>query len=205
MTENKTPFFYRESVQAYFDSAEVRFAVDQLLARKMKYVPQSFDAGEVADFYRACLAARQTQIDFVQDMIDLWHLIWPDLGKSWHAAPYDPGDEELTLDPQVRWDESYFQRSFDRKGKGIRAALWVYLSSKSPAGSEIKLGYSLFRGAQSLARKANRPEGWSWDNDYKCHRFSTESGVSQNDLTLAPFVDAAQRAVSVIEAVAQEA
>lgn len=204
MTLVAKPFVYRESVQAYFESAEVRFPVDQLLTRKMKYVPQTFTGEEVSDFYKACLAARQTQIDYAQDMFDLWHCIWPDLGASWKPAPYDPADDELSLDPQIRWDEGYFQRSFDLGGKGLRASLWLFLSSSSPNGSEIELGCTLMQGARSLFKKGKVLDGWEWDKHNNGFEFSSDVAVSDNGLDLEPFVEAAQRAVGFIEDVARQ-
>jgi hypothetical protein len=199
MTESETPFFYRESVQVYFDSEEVRFAVGQLLARKMKYVPQTFSAGEVSDFYRACLAARQTQIDYALDMFDLWHRIWPTLGVDWQPAPYDPSDADLSLDPQIRWDEGYFQRDFRKPGTDISAHMWMFLSSKAPNGSEIELGCTLVNGSKSLLKKGSMPEGWSWDKDNEGFQFSADVAVAADGLDLTPFVEAAKRAASFIE------
>lgn len=204
MTETTKPFVYRESVQAFFGSAEVRFSVDQLLAKKIKYVPQTFTRGEVSDFYKACLAARQTQIDFAHDMFDLWHSIWPDLGPNWQPVPYDPGDEELNLDPLVRWEEDYFQRNFALQGNGLRASLWIILSSSSSTGSEIDLGCTLTQGARSLFKRINVPDGWSWDRDDETFRFSTEAGVSANGLDLAPFIAAAENVVDVIHELARQ-
>lgn len=196
------PFVYRESVQAYFGSAEVRFPVDQLLAKKMSFVPQTFTLGEVSDFYKACLAARQTQIDYAQDMFDLWHRIWPEMVPSWQPVPYDSGDEDLSLDPLVRWENNFFQRNFFLPRIGIKANLWIWLSLSSPRGSEVGIGCTLMKGAQTMFKKSNVPEGWSWDKDDKRFTFSTDAGVNENGLDLAPFIAAAQRVMSVIDELA---
>jgi hypothetical protein len=192
------PFMYRESVQAYFESAEVRFAVDQLLAKKMSYVPQAFRPEEIADFYRASLAARQTQIDFAQDMYDLWHCIWPELGAEWQSVPYDPADEELSLDPQVRWEERYFQRNFIRPGTGIMVAIWLFLSPTPPSGSEIVLGCLLRTGNRSLFNKVNVPDGWSWNKDSQFLEFSSEMVHDRNGIDLAPLRMAARLVVNLV-------
>lgn len=199
MSEDKTPFFYRDSVQAYFENSEVRFAVDQLLARKIKYVPQTFSAGEVSDFYKACLAARQTQIDYALDIFDLWHRIWPELGGNWQAAPYDPSDDDLSLDPQVRWDEGYFQRDFRKPGTDITVYLWLFLSSKAQNGSEIELGFTVVQGSKRSLKKGSMPDGWSWDKDNEGFQFAADVAVSDNGFDLAPFAEAAHRAVSFIK------
>jgi len=199
MTENETPFVYRDSVQAYFDNQEVRFAVDQLVARKIKYVPQTFSAGEVSDFYSACLAARQTQIDYALDIFDLWHRIWPELGAGWQPAPYDPSDDDLSLDPQVRWDEGYFQRDFRKSGTDVTVYKWLFLSSKAQNGSEIELGCTLVQGSKRVLKKGSMPDGWSWDKDNEGFQFSADVVAAADGLDLAPFVEAARRAVSFIE------
>lgn len=198
MTVVSQPFMYRESVQAYFESAEVRFAVDQLLAKKMSYVPQAFKPEEVADFYKACLAARQTQIDFAQDMYDLWHCIWPELGAEWQPVPYDPADEELSLDPQVRWEEGYFQRNFIRPGTGIMVAIWLYLSSMPPSGSEIVLGCLLKTEKRSLFNKGNVPDGWSWDKDSQWFELTLEMVHGRNGVDLGPLTKAARLVVNLV-------
>jgi hypothetical protein len=199
MTAQTGPFRYPESLEAYFENAEVRFPVDQLLAKKMSFVPQVFTSGEVTDFYKACLAARQTQVDYAQTLFDLWHRIWPGLGADWEPAPYDPGDKELTLDPQVRWEQQYFQRSFDLKGKRLRANLWLFLTPSSPSGSEIELGCTLVQGSKWLLKKGSMPDGWSWDKDNEGFQFSADVVVAADGLDLVPFAEAARSAVSFIE------
>lgn len=202
MTGDSQPFRYRESVQAYFESPEVRFAVDQLLARKMSFIPEAFTSNEVADFYKACLAARQTQIDFAQDMFDLWHRIWPELGAGWQPVPYDPADEELSLDPQVRWEEGYFQRNFLLRGTGITAGMWLFLRPSAPSGSEIELGCFLTQGNRTLFKKSNVTHGWSWEKENEYFEFSNDVVVSQTGLDLTSLRAAAQLAVNLIEKLA---
>jgi hypothetical protein len=146
-----------------------------------------------------CLAARQTQVDYAQTLFDLWHRIWPDLGAGWDPAPYEPGDKELTLDPQVRWEQQYFQRSFDLKPKRLRANLWLFLTPSSPSGSEIELGCTLVQGTKWLLKKGSMQDGWSWDKDNEGFQFAADVAVSDNGLDLAPFAEAAHRAVSFIK------
>lgn len=199
MSEIAERFVYRESVRTYFRSAEVRFPVQQLLARKTKYVPQTFSRDEVADFYKACLAARQTQIDYALDMFDLWHCIWPDLGPGWQPVPYDPADDELTLDAQVRWDLEYFQRNFELREKHTTVSMWLFLSSKSPNASEISLGCSLRMGKRSLFGTGNIPNGWSWDKETEAFEFSFDADGADDGFDLTLLIMAAQRAVHLIE------
>ncbi|PXW73720.1 hypothetical protein C7451_1095 [Blastomonas natatoria] len=192
MTDTADRFVFRESVLSYLEKPEIRHAVNLLLDRKIGYLPQVFDHGQITDFYTACLAARQTQIEFVMDMADLWHRIWR-APKGWTPVPLDPADEDLNLDPVVRWDEQYFQCDFELKSKGMRASLWLWLTDLS----EVELGVDVMEGDITVLRKGGLPSPWKWEDE----QFSWEDKTIRyaNGLDLAPFRAAAEAALERIE------
>lgn len=199
MTGKTKPFVYRESVLTYLESPEVRHAVNLLLDRKIGYMPQAFTPKEISNFYKACLAARQTQIDFVQDMVDMWHQVWPGLCGDWKPVPHDPAVDDLSLDPVVRWSEGYFERRFELKAEGVRADMWLYLGANEASTSDVELGCGLWRGSSSLFKKGSPPEGWTWDKDAKVYRYTTDEVGYRDGLDLAAFRKAAQAVVRLIK------
>ena len=199
MTGKTKPFVYRESVRDYLESPDIRHAVNLLLDRKIGYMPQAFTPKEIADFYKACMAARQTQIDFVQDMVDMWHQVWPTLGGDWKPVPHDPADEELTLDPTVRWSEGFFERRFELKAKGIRADMWLFLANNEASTTDVELGCGLWSGKEPIFKKGSEPDGWEWVKDYKVFRYTNDEIVYRDGLDLAVFRKAAQAAIRLIK------
>ena len=202
MTGKTKPFVYRESVRDYLESPDIRHAVNLLLDRKIGYMPQAFTPEEIADFYKACMAARQTQIDFVRDMVDMWHQVWPTLGGDWKPVPHDPADEELTLDPTVRWSEGFFERRFELKAKGIRADMWLFLADNEASTTDVKLGCGLWSGKRPIFKKGSEPDGWEWVKDYKVFRYTNDEIVYRDGLDLAVFRKAAQAAITLIKSLA---
>lgn len=198
MTGKIRPFVYRESVRTYLRSPEVRHAVNLLLDRKIGYMPQAFAPKEIADFYKACLAARQTQIDFVQDMVDMWHDIWPVLKDPWQQVPFDPASEELTLDPAVRWAEGYFQRSFRLAGMNLDAHMWLILGGNEARMTDVELGFSLLKNGRTLLSKDIIPS-WRWDKTDKLFRYDVDDAEYRDGLDLTKFRKAAQAAVRLIK------
>jgi hypothetical protein len=195
-TDTEDRFVFRDSVLSYLEKPEVRHAVNLLLDRKIGYLPQVFDHGQITDFYTACLAARQTQIEFVQDMADLWHRIWR-APKGWTPVPLDPADEELSLDPVVRWDEQYFQCDFELKSEGYRAKLWLWLASNRKEPSDVELGVDVMKGDITVLRKGGLPAPWKWEDE----QFTWEDETIRyaDGLELAPFRAAAEAALKRIE------
>ena len=201
MTGKIESFVYRESVRSYLEESDVRHAVDLLLASKIAYMPQDFTHMQIADFYKACLAARQTQIEFAHDMADLWAHIWSGLPDFWQPVLLDPTDKALTLEPVVRWDEGYFQRSYDLKGTKIRADLWLYLGSNQASTSDVELGCALWDESGSLLKRGNMPEGWTWhvDNEDESILYTNDKIKYQSGLDLASFKEAAEAAITLID------
>ncbi len=196
MTDYSDRFVFRESVLGYLDKPEVRHAVNLLLDRKIGYLPQAFDQTQVTDFYTACLAARQTQIEFVQDMADLWHRIWR-APQGWTPVPLDPADEELSLDPTIRWTEEYFQRNF--KYNGYRAKLWLWLAANRKEPSDLELGFEVIKGSTSVLKKGDAPPGWTWDEDEEYFCWPDDEICYDDGLDLGPFRAAAGAALKRIE------
>lgn len=199
MTGKLKPFVYRESVRNYLESPEVRHAVNLLLDRKIGYMPQAFTAKEIADFYKACLAARQTQIEFVQDMVDMWDQVWPALGEDWQSVLHDPAVDDLSLDPVVRWSEGYFERRFELKERGIWVGMWLFLGANEATTSDVELGCGLWNGSKPLFKSGGKPDGWTWDKDEKVFRYTHDEAIYRDGLDLSAFHEAAKAAVRLIE------
>lgn len=200
MKEKTEPFKYRESVRAYLERPDVRHAVNLLLDRKIGFMPKAFTTEEISDFYTACMAARQTQIDFVQDMVDMWHRVWgrEPLGDDWTPVPNDPAIEDLTLDPTVRWSTNHFERRFEYN-KRLRVDLWLYLGSNDANPNDVELGCDLWRDGRQCLKASECPVLWRWDKAARRIRYENDGPQYSDGLKLDKLKAAAQQAVRLIK------
>lgn len=150
-----------ESVRAYSERPDIRTAVDLLLSKDTPEVPETLEWGELSSFYRAVLAAHQTQIDFAVLLNDVWSAVWGQPGHAWIARlPRKPGSKALAVSPRNVWDEGCFTRGFDN------SSLWLELSVCLEDPSGFQLGLALEREGESLL-KDGMLDGWDMDgSDY---------------------------------------
>jgi hypothetical protein len=109
------------------------------------------DWGKVGAYYDACLAARQTKVEYAKDMFRLWSAIWQDVPKEWSPVPPKPKDETLSLNPDLRWDEGYFERHF-RLADGMIAALWVAFGDDGKELDTVEVVFNLQRDNRALRK-----------------------------------------------------
>lgn len=129
-----------ESVHRYMTSSRLQSAVDLLLSGKSPKTPDGLQWDELQDFYRACLAAQQTRIEWAMTLELFWTAVFADQVSGWRPSgikeQYD--DSDLRIDVQHLWDESEFARDLSRGGyymealveldvdDGVRIAVCLY-------------------------------------------------------------------------------
>ena len=145
-----------ESVHRYCTDARIASAVDILLSGKAPKVPDRLQWDELEDFYRACLAAQQTRIEWAIAMNGLWNAIFADKIDSWRPSTIDQQaeDSEIRLDAEHLWTEGEFTRDFTQgdfslqlqvefiSNEGIRANTLLWNNGKTvqvplPKGTEL--------------------------------------------------------------------
>lgn len=145
-----------ESVHRYCTDARIASAVDILLSGKAPKVPDRLQWDELEDFYRACLAAQQTRIEWAIAMTGLWDAIFADQTDSWRPSTIDQQaeDSEIRLDAEHLWTDGEFTRDFTRgdfslqlqvefiSDEGIRANTLLWTNGKTvqvplPEGAEL--------------------------------------------------------------------
>ena len=145
-----------ESVHRYCTDARIASAVDILLSGKAPKMPDRLQWDELEDFYRACLAAQQTRIEWAIAMNGLWDAIFANQIDSWRPSTIDQQaeDSEIRLDAEYLWTEGEFTRDFTRgdfsiqlqvefiSDEGIRANALLWNSGKTvrvplPEGAEL--------------------------------------------------------------------
>lgn len=193
-------FKYQPGVKAYLEDAAIRQATGLLLEGKIPYAPQTPDEwGEVSScFYSACLAARQTQIEYAQDVYRLWHAIWEPLPAPWDAAPPEPKDPETSLDPVTRWEESCFLRRFTVKSQSLVADLWVCLDFNADGLDDVELGFGVRKDDGTMLAASNL-RSWRFDKDDENLRYCCKGLEYKEGLDLTELKGAAEQAMSVIK------
>lgn len=152
-----------ESVLSYFSKRSVGTAVDLLLTGKRHKVPEDLKWSEVASFYSACLAARQTPVEFAIVLTQLWSAIWQDGPKGWTSCPPQPPMRpDLGIEIDTIWDEGCFTRCFTRDDKIVELSVGIF-----GAKAGVQLGICLYdTDDESLYGEAFRKAGWELDPEY---------------------------------------
>ncbi|MDP5281417.1 hypothetical protein Q9Q95_21000 [Sphingomonas sp. DG1-23] len=191
-------FHFSPSVEAYYKNDKVRSAVNLIVDQGLVFAPESNEWDQVETYYDAVVSALQTQVDLAKDMFRLWMAVWGDYPRDWKPLPADPKDEELSLDPQLRWDGEYFERHFTRSGRTIK--LWVMPGEEPDALGKTEIAFDVTHGARSLLKK-----GLAWPASRAGWRFSDgamrlKSGVGYADgLDLTSFKAAATEALAFLK------
>lgn len=148
---DKSTFVFSDSVVAFYTDKRVKTAVKLLLDDGVVFAPDANDWDRVESYYEAWIAARQTQLDEVRDLFRLWTKVWPKVPEGWQAVAADPKDDELSLDPDIRWDEAYFERHFRIHHNKI-VTLWVTFGDVDEL-SEIEIAFDIRQGSRSILKK----------------------------------------------------
>lgn len=144
-------FVFSDSVVAFYTDKRVNTAVKLLLDDGVVFAPDAEDWHRVESYYDAWIAARQTQVDEVRDLFRLWTRVWSEIPDGWQAVAADPKDDELSLDPDIRWDETYFERHFRIHHNKI-VTLWVTFGDDDEL-SEVEIAFDIRQGSRSILKK----------------------------------------------------
>lgn len=168
-----------ESVLTYFSKPSVKTAVDLLMTGKRHRVPESLQWSEVPSFYSACLAARQTPVEYAILLAQLWTAIWQDGPKGWTPClPESPMRPDLTIGPESVWDEECFTRRFTQDDRSVELSVSI-----SGAYSGVQLGVDCYdEDENSLCDDVLREEGWEFVAEYRT--FWTPAGEVKLSSTL---------------------
>lgn len=150
-----------ESVRAYFERPELRTAVDLLVSNDRPDVPEGIAWPELPQFYRAILAARQTQVDYALLLAEAWDAVWDEPGNGWQAcSPQAPGRRDASVSLETVWHEGCFTRRFIKGRHALE--LCAYLEDRSG----FQFGIGLFEGRKSGGPAEIAPEWDSEGSDY---------------------------------------
>jgi hypothetical protein len=107
-----------ESVHRFCREERVRTAVNLLLSGRSPKLPEGLGWTEVPDFYRACLAAQQTRIEWAIALEELWRVLWSGQLPGWtpKSIREQATNSSIKLDVQSLWDTDEFIRDFTRNG-----------------------------------------------------------------------------------------
>lgn len=200
--QDQTEFFqFSQSVKAYFGDKAVRSAVDLLVAKGFVFAPSNDDEwSQIDTFYDACLAAQQTQIEFAKDLARLWEVVWGARPGDLEPIASDPASQALTLSPDVRWEEQYFERHFHLP-HAKTVWLWVVLGDEPNELTKVEMAFDVREKNRSLVRRRkdeilNQLSGWRFEHDAVRLTCENTSAVA---LDLTTFCTEAARAVQVIK------
>lgn len=154
-----------QSVFAYFHEPDVSTAVDLLVdadfSRKKKPPIGGLRWDQVATYYRACLAARQTPIEFAIFTEALWRAAWVDIPTVWTPlTPDDVAGTGCSTEIAYVWSERIFSRRFEQAGY----ALELYAGAWADEGAQIGLALLDKEGTEILV--ANDLNGWEHNEEY---------------------------------------
>ncbi|MBB4615767.1 hypothetical protein [Novosphingobium taihuense] len=202
MAEQQQPemFHFSESVREYFGKPEVRSAVDLLVENKFVFAPSADDEWRKVDtFYDALLAARQTQIELAKDLARLWHEVWGQNFDELKPIASDPADETLSLSPEIRWNEEYFERHFSF-AHSRKACLWVVLGDGPKELSTFDIAFDVRAGKRSVAKRhqnALPPQLSEWRFKHDAIRVS----IQANDAGVFNLKEARQLAKNAVKVI----
>lgn len=127
-----------ESVHRYCTDDRIRSAVDLLLSRKSPKMPDGLQWNEVQDFYRACLAAQQTQIEWALALESVWTAIFADQTVGWRPSSISQQtkDSSIRLDVEYLWENGEFTRDLVRADHYLQALVELH----SDNGLRIAMG-----------------------------------------------------------------
>jgi len=202
MADEDRVFRFSDSVTSFYRDGGVRAAAELLLDSPVAYAPDSVGWDQVETFYDACLAARQIQIEHVKDLFRLWTAVWSGVPEDWIPVSADPGDEELSLDPIVRWENDYFERHF-KVQHSKTVALWVVLGDEQRELDDIQIAFKVTKSARNLI-KPRRLEVTSalprWEFKDSAMRFTHPEDYADS-LDVSIFKAEADRAILFIDSI----
>lgn len=165
-----------DSVHRYCTDARIASAVDILLSGKAPKVPDRLQWDELEDFYRACLAAQQTRIEWAITMNALWNAIFTDQIHSWRPSTIDQQseDSELRLDAEHLWAEGEFTRDLTRANFSLQLQV-EFISDEG-----IRVNALLWSNGKTV--QVPLPEGAERVGDWTCSAWLPVGETPELDL-----------------------
>ncbi len=154
-----------ESVHRYCTDGRTTSAVDLLLSGKSPKVPDGLQWEELEDFYRACLAAQQTRVEWSIAMWRLWEAVFADLHSGWRPSSIakQADDSGIDLGVESLWQEGEFIRDF------TRGDFYLELQIDLAFDEGVRANVSLWRDGRAVALSA--PPGAEIADERVCSRW----------------------------------
>lgn len=136
-----------ESVHRYCTDGRTASAVELLLSGKSPKMPDGLQWDELKDFYRACLAAQQTRVEWSIAMCDLWEAVFADLHTGWRPSTIakQADDSGIELGIESLWQDGEFTRDF------TRGDFYLELQIEFASDEGVRANVSLWRDGRAAA------------------------------------------------------
>lgn len=182
-----------EGLHQYMTRSRIRSAVDLLISGRSPKAPDGLQWEELQAFYRACLAAQQTRIEWAMTLDLVWTAVFADQLPGWRSSGIKQQYEEseLRVDVQHLWDEGEFRRDLRRDGHymealveldvddGVRVAVCLYKD-----GSPVEL--PSVAGTTSIDEWIYSPwEAFTDDPQFDCNRLRVAARAALDALDAA--------------------
>lgn len=166
-----------ESVHRYCTDGRTTSAVDILLSDKSPKVPDGLQWEELEDFYRACLAAQQTRVEWSIAMWRLWEAVFADLHTGWRPSTIakQADDSEIDLGIGTLWQEGVFTRDF------TRGDFYLELQIEFASDEGVRANVSLSRDGRAVA--LSPPPGAQIVREWACSSWLQIEGDPELDLS----------------------
>ncbi|WP_439571848.1 hypothetical protein [Sphingomonas sp.] len=183
-----------ESVLAYHQQPSVRAAVDLLLSKQRPAIPEDLGWGEMQSFYRACLAARQTQFEHAMLLEEMWRAVWPIPDRAWTPLPpHKPGRSDLSPDPANIWEDS-----FGRRFVQPSLALELAVSLNDVTGFQLGIGMWRGKNDEENLLETEAPDGWASEHGYDFIWTQHQIVPLSEDISLEPFKRWTEEAMGLV-------
>lgn len=165
-----------ESVHRFCKDSRTASAVELLLSGKSPKVPDGLQWDELEDFYRACLAAQQTRIEWSITMWRLWETVFADLHSGWRPSTIarQADDSDIDLGIESLWQEGEFTRDF------TRGDFYLELQIEFVSDEGVRAKVSLWRNGSAAVLS---PQGTEIVDDRVCSRWLQIEDDSELDLS----------------------
>jgi len=184
-----------ESIHRFCNDGRTASAVELLLSGRSPKIPDGLEWEELEDFYRACLAAQQTRVEWSIVMCRLWEAVFADLPSGWHPSTIakQADDSDINLGIESLWQGGEFTREFTRSG------FYLDLQIEFVSDEGARANASLWRDGHAVA--LSPPPGAEIVGEWICSRWlqvEDDPGLDVSSLraTALLAIEEANRAVA---------
>jgi hypothetical protein len=166
-----------ESVHRFCTDGRTASAVRLLLSGKSPKVPDGLQWGELEDFYRACLAAQQTRIEWAIVMWRLWEMVFSDQLPGWRPSTIrkQADDSDIDIGIASLWEDGEFTRDF------TRGDFFLQLQIEFNADEGVRANASLWRDGRAAVLSA--PPRAETVGEWVCSRWVQIEDGSELDVS----------------------